>query len=218
VVVLERLLHRAHAVLRGYALDRDDRRAVGHPRFNGDNDLYGIFDDDPQYRSLTAGGIVPLGDSGLAFNLEGTLTQTTPESSLGIQTASRFERLSARLDYPLVGGGAVVAAVLFVLVERRASEPIIPLALFRDRDFVLASAVGVTVGIAMFAAVAYLPTFLQMVGGVSATESGLLMLPIIAGMLFLLGERRWYILLGCSVAPVVLLYLLSVYLMRVGVV
>jgi EmrB/QacA subfamily drug resistance transporter len=82
-----------------------------------------------------------------------------------------------------LGGGAVVAAVLFVLVERRASEPIIPLALFRDRDFVLASAVGVTVGIAMFAAVAYLPTFLQMVGGVSATESGLLMLPIIAGML-----------------------------------
>jgi hypothetical protein len=42
--------------------------------------------------------------------------------------------------------------------------------------------------------------------------------PIIAGMLFLLGERRWYILLGCSIAPVVLLYLLSVYLMRVGVV
>jgi len=42
--------------------------------------------------------------------------------------------------------------------------------------------------------------------------------PMIAGMLFLLGERRWYIILGCSVAPVVLLYILSVYLMRVGVV
>jgi ABC-type xylose transport system permease subunit len=42
--------------------------------------------------------------------------------------------------------------------------------------------------------------------------------PIIALMLFLLGERRWYILLGCSVVPVVLLYILSVYMMRVGVV
>ncbi len=42
--------------------------------------------------------------------------------------------------------------------------------------------------------------------------------PLIAIMLFLLGERRWYILLGCSVVPVVLLYILSVYLMRVGVV
>lgn len=82
-------------------------RAVGHPRFNGDDDLYGIFDNDPQYRSLTAGGIVPLGDSGLAFNLEGTLTQTTPESTLGIQTASRFERLSARLDYALVRSRAL---------------------------------------------------------------------------------------------------------------
>ncbi|MFC0012061.1 ShlB/FhaC/HecB family hemolysin secretion/activation protein [Devosia nitrariae] len=82
-------------------------RAVGHPRFNGDDDLYGIFDDDPQYRSLTAGGIVPLGNSGLAFNLEGTLTQTTPESTLGIQTSSRFERLSARLDYPLVRSRAL---------------------------------------------------------------------------------------------------------------
>ncbi len=42
--------------------------------------------------------------------------------------------------------------------------------------------------------------------------------PMIAGLLFLLGERRWTILIGCSVVPVVLLYVLSVYLMRVGVV
>ena len=42
--------------------------------------------------------------------------------------------------------------------------------------------------------------------------------PLIAGMLLLLGERRWWMLLGCSVVPVALLYVLSVYLMRVGVV
>ncbi len=41
---------------------------------------------------------------------------------------------------------------------------------------------------------------------------------LIGGMLFLLGERRWWMILGCSVVPVVLLYILSVYLMRVGVV
>lgn len=41
---------------------------------------------------------------------------------------------------------------------------------------------------------------------------------LIAGMLILLGERRWYMILGCSVVPVVLLYVLSVYMMRVGVV
>ena len=43
-------------------------------------------------------------------------------------------------------------------------------------------------------------------------------IPLIAGMLILLGERRWYMLLGCSVVPVVMLYILSVYMMRVGVV
>lgn len=41
---------------------------------------------------------------------------------------------------------------------------------------------------------------------------------LIAGMLILLGERRWYMILGCSVVPVALLYVLSVYLMRVGVI
>ncbi|MCC5986333.1 MAG: hypothetical protein JJT95_01535 [Pararhodobacter sp.] len=41
---------------------------------------------------------------------------------------------------------------------------------------------------------------------------------LIGGMLILLGERRWYVILGCSVVPVVLLYILSVYMMRIGVV
>jgi EmrB/QacA subfamily drug resistance transporter len=82
-----------------------------------------------------------------------------------------------------LGAGTVVAAALFVVAERYAAEPIIPLRLFRDREFVLTALVGITVGIAMFSTVSYLPTFLQMVNGATATESGLLMLPIVAGML-----------------------------------
>ncbi|ASU84838.1 MFS transporter [Nocardiopsis gilva YIM 90087] len=82
-----------------------------------------------------------------------------------------------------LGVGAVVAAVLFVAAERRAAEPIIPLRLFRDRDFVLTALIGISVGIAMFSTVSYLPTFLQMVNGVSATVSGLLMIPMVVGML-----------------------------------
>lgn len=78
---------------------------------------------------------------------------------------------------------AVVAGVAFVLTERRAAEPIIPLALFRERNFVLPAAVGVTIGITMFAVIAYLPTYLQMVEGVNATQSGLMMIPMVAGML-----------------------------------
>ncbi|WP_243844343.1 MDR family MFS transporter [Salinibacterium sp. ZJ454] len=82
-----------------------------------------------------------------------------------------------------LGATALVAAVLFVLVERRAAEPIMPLALFRNRNFTLSTLIGMAVGIAMFSTIAYLPTFLQMVNGVSATASGLMMLPMTAGML-----------------------------------
>ncbi len=77
----------------------------------------------------------------------------------------------------------VVAGGLFVLAEHRAANPVIPLSLFRDRNFSLAAAIGVTVGVAMFAAVAYLPTFLQMVEGADPTESGLMMIPMTVGML-----------------------------------
>ncbi|GII85717.1 hypothetical protein Ssi03_37070 [Sphaerisporangium siamense] len=78
--------------------------------------------------------------------------------------------------------GAVALGAMFVLAERAAEEPIIPLRLFRENLFTLPAAVSVFVGIGMFAMIAYLPTFLQMVNGASATQSGLLMLPMVAGM------------------------------------
>jgi EmrB/QacA subfamily drug resistance transporter len=77
----------------------------------------------------------------------------------------------------------VVSAVVFVLVERRAVEPIIPLSLFRNRTFVVATALGMAVGLGMFSAVAFMPTFLQMSSGLSAAGSGLLMLPMTAGII-----------------------------------
>lgn len=83
-------------------------------------------------------------------------------------------------------GLAVLAAVLlvaFVRVERRAAEPVVPLTLFRVRTFTLCSVIGFVVGFAMFGALTYLPTFLQIVQGVSPTMSGVHMLPMVAGML-----------------------------------
>ncbi|MCL2585922.1 MAG: MFS transporter, partial [Streptosporangiales bacterium] len=82
-----------------------------------------------------------------------------------------------------VGAGFIVFAILFLIAEKYAAEPIIPLHLFRNRAFNLASLIGVFVGVAMFGAVAYLGFFLQMVDDVSATVSGLLMLPFVGGML-----------------------------------
>ena len=82
-----------------------------------------------------------------------------------------------------VGAGAVVAVGLFVVVERRAAEPVIPLTLFANRAFVVAASVGFLVGFAMFGAITYLPQYQQIVQGASATASGLQLLPLMAGLL-----------------------------------
>lgn len=81
-----------------------------------------------------------------------------------------------------LGAGAVGCALLFLVVERFAAEPVIPLRLFRDGVFNVTALIGAVVGVALFGAASYLPTFLQMVDGASATGSGLLMLPMMLGV------------------------------------
>jgi EmrB/QacA subfamily drug resistance transporter len=87
---------------------------------------------------------------------------------------------------PQIIGLAVLGVVLacaFVAVERRAAEPVLPLKLFRVRTFTLSAVISFIVGFAMFGAMTYLPTFLQVVQGVSPTMSGVHMLPMVAGVL-----------------------------------
>ena len=89
-------------------------------------------------------------------------------------------------DSPLTwafGAGLLLSAAAFVMVERRAEDPIIPLSLFRNRIFINATAIGFTLGLGKFSAIAFVPTFLQMSSGTSAAESGLLMLPMMAGLM-----------------------------------
>ncbi|MFJ7297461.1 MDR family MFS transporter [Streptomyces collinus] len=88
-------------------------------------------------------------------------------------------------SWQIVGLAAlgVVLAVAFVAVERRAAEPVLPLKLFRVRTFTLAAVISFVVGFAMFGAMTYLPTFLQVVQGISPTMSGVHMLPMVLGLL-----------------------------------
>ncbi|MEV7062797.1 MFS transporter [Streptomyces collinus] len=81
-----------------------------------------------------------------------------------------------------LAAGAAAATVLFLVTEHFAVEPLIPLRLFRDSVFNVTGLVGLVVGVALFGAAGYLPTYLQMVDGATATESGLLMLPMMAGI------------------------------------
>jgi EmrB/QacA subfamily drug resistance transporter len=80
-------------------------------------------------------------------------------------------------------GAGVALAVAFVFWERRASEPIIPMRLFRNDIFSVSVILSLLSGIAMFAAILYIPLYQQLVRGNSPTHSGLLMLPLVLGLL-----------------------------------
>ncbi|MFI1847439.1 MULTISPECIES: MFS transporter [Streptomyces] len=108
--------------------------------------------------------------------------------------------------------GALGSAILFAVVEAVAPEPIMPLRLFRDSVFCVTGLIGAVIGLGLFGAASYLPTFLQMVDGVSATESGLLMLPMMAGtvvasiasgqLISMTGRYRIYPLFGSALAAI----------------
>jgi EmrB/QacA subfamily drug resistance transporter len=76
-------------------------------------------------------------------------------------------------------GLAIALSGLFILIERRAAEPILPLRLFRDPVFSVASATLFLAGCAFFAVIVFTPTFLQLATGATPTESGLLLLPLL---------------------------------------
>src|SRR5207248_11229378 len=89
-------------------------------------------------------------------------------------------------DAPIMlglGAVAVAATLAFVAIELRAREPILPMTLFANRNFAVASGVGLIVGLSLFGAVTFLPIYHQLAKGVSPTSSGLLLMPMMLGML-----------------------------------
>lgn len=79
--------------------------------------------------------------------------------------------------------GSIVALAVFVVVETRATDPILPMRLFRSSVFSISVVLAFIVGFAMLGALTFLPTYLQYVKGVSATTSGLQTLPLVVGLL-----------------------------------
>lgn len=84
----------------------------------------------------------------------------------------------------LLAVASIGALAAFISVERRVREPVMPLGLFTSRAFVTSISVGAITGFAMFGSLTYMPAFLQVVLGESPTASGLIMVPMMAGMLF----------------------------------
>ena len=99
---------------------------------------------------------------------------------LGVLEAGRVARWTgADVVVPLALAVAALAA--FVVVERRAAEPIVPLRLFGVRMVLAASVTGFLAGMAMFGAISFVPLFLQSVTGMSATAAGVVLIPFVLG-------------------------------------
>lgn len=115
----------------------------------------------------------------------------------------------------------IVLTISFVLVELRVDEPIIPMQLFRNSIFTIANAFGFVMGLAMFGGIIFLPIFFQGVMGMTATESGLAMVPMIAGLLSMsitsgqlitrFGKYKIYPVVGAAVTAVGLLLLSTMH-------
>src|SRR6185437_13190359 len=83
--------------------------------------------------------------------------------------------------YAMVGG-SIALGLIFILIESKASEPIIPLRLFRNKTITLASLASLFVGIAMFAGTVFFSQYFQLARGKSPTMSGVMTIPMIGGL------------------------------------
>lgn len=108
----------------------------------------------------------------------------------GLVLATSWESWSGQRGYDwsdpgllALVAGTLLSIALFILAELKASDPLLPLRLFRNRTFTIATAIGFILGMGMFSALAFLPTFLQMSTGVGVTQSGYLLLPMMAGVM-----------------------------------
>ncbi|GAA2104878.1 MDR family MFS transporter [Streptomyces albiaxialis] len=107
---------------------------------------------------------------------------------------------------------AIVSIAVFPFVERRVNEPIMPLSVFRNLNFSLVTGIGFLLGFVMFGAMTFLPLFQQGVQGASATNSGLLLLPVLLPMMFVsvvtgrrtttTGKYRAYPIIGGALIPI----------------
>ncbi|MFD6178302.1 MULTISPECIES: MDR family MFS transporter [unclassified Isoptericola] len=114
---------------------------------------------------------------------------TMAVATTGIVLVTSWRSLSSSgydwTDWRLSGLVVVtlLAVAAFIVVETRVAEPLIPLRLFKNRTFTITTLIGLVLGMGMFSAMAMIPTFLQMSTGAGVTESGWLMLPMMAGMM-----------------------------------
>ncbi|MFB6172906.1 MAG: MDR family MFS transporter [Haloarculaceae archaeon] len=127
---------------------------------------------------------LPVPDTSHAIDYLGAALLVVAVSALTLLTTWGGSRYAwGSMAILALGAVTIVAAALFVLQELRVDEPVFPVHLVQHRTFVGVVALSLVLGAGMFGATIYLPVFLQTVLGVSATNSGLLLLPLMAGLM-----------------------------------
>lgn len=114
---------------------------------------------------------------------------------------------------------AAVATGLFILVERRAKQPIVPLSFYKNRTFLLITGAMLLFGAAFMGAILYLTQFNQQVFGATASSAGVMLLPFVGGMMVSsissgqlasrTGHYKWFMVAGIAVAAVAILSLVA---------
>ena len=119
-----------------------------------------------------------------------------------------------------LAAACVACFVLFVAIERRADDPVMPLGLFKNKNFLVTSIAGLLIMVAMMGTISYLPTYFQIVDGASATESGYMMLPTMVGMMLMsvvsgflaskTGRYKWMPIASCLIAAIALVLMSTI--------
>ena len=161
--------------------------------------LGGWFTDGPGWRwafwinlplgllalAVAAWGLhIPRRGTGLNFDWLGFIFMSTAASTLILFTTWGGNQYA--WGSPMIIGLIIATVIAFVglyVVERRVSEPLIPMDLFANRNFRLITGAGLSIGILMFGVMGYMPTYMQMVHNLNPTASGYMMIPMMVGML-----------------------------------
>ena len=137
---------------------------------------------------------------------------------VGVQLAGSAARMTPTAWAYAIPG--VLLVILFCYWETKASEPIIPLHLFRNRVFAVSNTIGFVAGVVMFGALLFLPLYFQTVRGISPTASGLRLLPMLAGVLLTsissgravtrFGRYKIFVIAGTGVLAVALVLMTTI--------
>src|ERR1700704_3848671 len=137
-------------------------------------------------RAVGAGAIPPLAKAAKRVVIDYAGILFVGLGASGLTLATSWGGGTYAWSSPMIIGlfaASAAALAVFVWVETRVAEPILPIRLFASPVFTVCCILGFVVGFAMLGALTFLPTFMQFVDGVSATTSGLRTLPMVAGML-----------------------------------